>query len=336
MNDNNGQNSIKQRYANLDVIKGVCILMVVFTHYDWSDRQRLILLFPFWIAMAVPVFMVITGYVSALSYNRTGSFDLKSAYKPTIIISKCLRYTIPFIPAFIIGALAQVIGKHKGFSIIGLVLDFIKGGYGPGSYYFPIMIQLMFILPIVYYFIDKYETKGLIVCFVFTILFELACKIINISDGFYRFLAFRYIFIASFGCYLYGTKCQRNKAYWVACLLGIVYIILFEYIGIRHIFINDAWDGTSVFAVLFILPIVRFAIGKKDMTNKVLELLGKASYNIFLVQMVYYLAASEMYKYVAFVPLRIIINMVVCCLVGVVFYKIENPITNKIIKKIRG
>lgn len=67
MSENIGQKDASQRYTNLDVVKGICILMAIFTHYDWSDKQRILLLFPFWIDMAVPVFMVITGYVSALS-----------------------------------------------------------------------------------------------------------------------------------------------------------------------------------------------------------------------------------------------------------------------------
>ncbi len=121
------------RYSNLDVIKGICILMVVFTHYNWEDKQRLVFLFPFWIDMAVPIFMVVTGYVSAVSYKRKGSYSIKRAYKPGLLLSKCLRYIIPFIPAFIVGILLHIFGKHESFTMIGVIKDFITGGYGPGA-----------------------------------------------------------------------------------------------------------------------------------------------------------------------------------------------------------
>ena len=35
----------------IDVLKGICIIIVVFTHASWPDAQRLKLLFPFWIDM---------------------------------------------------------------------------------------------------------------------------------------------------------------------------------------------------------------------------------------------------------------------------------------------
>ena len=194
----------------------------------------------------------------------------------------------------------------------------------------------MFIIPIIYYLVDKYELNGLIVCFLINILFEILCKVVSLQDGYYRLLSFRYIFIVSFGCYLFKSNCIKNVTFWIAGLLGVAYIIIFKYLETNHLFINEAWAGTSVLAVLYILPIVRIFIKNKRIHNNLLELLGKASYNIFLVQMVYFIASSRMYNYVSFVPLRIVINIIICCSIGVLFYKIENPITSKIIKKISG
>lgn len=66
---NNSVNSAN-RLQHLDFYKGICILFIIITHYNWTDQQRLAYGFPFWIDMAVPIFMVITGYVSALSKKR--------------------------------------------------------------------------------------------------------------------------------------------------------------------------------------------------------------------------------------------------------------------------
>lgn len=64
--DGNGSN----RIVILDILKFICIVMVIVTHYEWTDEQRRQLLFPYWIDMEVPVFMLISGYLGAMSFER--------------------------------------------------------------------------------------------------------------------------------------------------------------------------------------------------------------------------------------------------------------------------
>ena len=91
----------KPRLSHLDVFKGICILFIIITHCNWTVQQRLWLLFPFWIDMAVPVFMIITGYVSAMSATRK-RYGLKEAYSPKEILCKWLRFVVPFIPVWLV------------------------------------------------------------------------------------------------------------------------------------------------------------------------------------------------------------------------------------------
>ena len=67
--DNNKEKQLG-RNSVIDIIKGICILFVIITHYQWTNEQRLMLLFPFWIDMAVPLFMIFSGYLSALSFYK--------------------------------------------------------------------------------------------------------------------------------------------------------------------------------------------------------------------------------------------------------------------------
>ena len=70
---------------------------------------------------------------------------------------------------------------------------------------------------------------------------------------------------------------------------------------------------------------------KCNIRCKVLELLGKASYNIFLVQMFYYCyVANVVYSVIHNRMLQLIINICICVLGGIIFYVIEVPITEKI------
>ena len=55
---------IKKRIDFLDYLKAICVIMVIITHYDWADKDS-----PFFtmlINMAVPVFMIISGYNFAM------------------------------------------------------------------------------------------------------------------------------------------------------------------------------------------------------------------------------------------------------------------------------
>ena len=54
-----------KRNQFIDVLKGICIIFVIITHYNWSNAARLKYFFPFWIDMAVPIFMIISGYENA-------------------------------------------------------------------------------------------------------------------------------------------------------------------------------------------------------------------------------------------------------------------------------
>lgn len=80
-----------------------------------------------------------------------------------------------------------------------------------------------------------------------------------------------------------------------------------------------------------------FLMRPNNLKNSILELLGRASFNIFLVQMIYYLFAPK-YIYpllnnnlVFCVP----VSILTCCLVGIGFYMVETPVAKTIVKKIK-
>lgn len=62
------QEGKKQRIEFLDYLKAVCVIMVIITHYGWEDKTS-----PFFtmlINMAVPVFMIVSGYNFAMSNRK--------------------------------------------------------------------------------------------------------------------------------------------------------------------------------------------------------------------------------------------------------------------------
>lgn len=188
-----------ERNRTLDVIKGLCILLVIFTHSAWQDNQRLTFLFPFWVNMAVPVFMVISGYVSSLSMKHRKVESIGSAYQLTQLVPKLIRYTVPFLLAFIIEEVAFLIGDFLGvhtatISIKSVVSTFLAGGSGPGSYYYPIMFQFVFVFPIIFFIIRKHDYRGVIICLIVNGVYELLKWAYGMNEECYRLLLFRYFF----------------------------------------------------------------------------------------------------------------------------------------------
>lgn len=84
---------------------------------------------------------------------------------------------------------------------------------------------------------------------------------------------------------------------------------------------------------LFIIPVSEPIILNK-MSNRFIETLGRASYDIFLCQMVYYYSgAGVIYIFVSNRWLQLIINLIVCISAGLLFYYIETPITKIVYDK---
>ena len=320
----------------IDVLKGICIIFVVFTHASWTTEQNLKLLFPFWIDMAVPFFMLVSGYVYTKSFQKNEIETLDSAYNKKYLLKNLIRYTIPYLIAFLIDFCAQAIlyirnpTGIKRFLVHEIAL-FLQGGNGPGSYYYPEMIQIMFLFPIIYVLVRKYNLKGVLTVAFATFFLEVLKFPYMENEGQYRLLLFRYFMLLAFGSYFAMNKMNRKN--WILLFVGFCFIILFRYTNYKPK-IFKWWTGTSMFPVLFIIPIFGFLV-EKNIRFAPLEKVGKASYNIFLTQMVYYCYLYWKIKGIfANVYLNALVSIVICVIIGIVFYEIENRITKAITEKV--
>ena len=286
--------------------------------------------------MAVPFFMLVTGYVYTKSFQKNGIETLDSAYNKKYLLKNFIRYTIPYFIAFAIDFCVQVIlyirnpTGIKRFLVHEIAL-FLQGGNGPGSYYYPEMIQIMFLFPIIYALVKKYNWKGVLVVAFATFFFEVLKFPYMENEGQYRLLLFRYFMLIAFGSYFAMNK--MNRKHWILSVVGFCFIILFKYTNYSPK-IFKWWTGTSMFPVLFIVPIFGFLVGK-NIKFAPLEKIGKASYNIFLTQMVYYCYLyGKIKEFLVNVYLNAVVSIAICVIIGIVFYEIENRITKKVTAKV--
>ena len=96
------------------------------------------------------------------------------------------------------------------------------------------------------------------------------------------------------------------------------------------------WTNTSVFAVLWIVPLTYWLFLKVDVKNELLEIFGQASFEIFLVQKVYYWGLVRyVYKLIDNSFLQLMLGLIISLVFGVVYYKIENPIQKKVVSWVK-
>lgn len=326
---------MKQNHT-VNTLKGIAILMVVFTHYSWTEEERLNPIFPFIINMAVPIFMIISGYVGALSFERNKIESLSAAYGFSHIYQKLIRYTVPYVLIIIWEVFDCNIHLGKSWDgYLGKIRWILNGTFGQGSYYYPMLIQLIFLFPIIYFIIEHNEKKGLWICFIINLIYEVLKWSYELNEKCYRLLIFRYIFLLATGVFASKYSLSIGTSI-ILTAIGGMFIGLTAY-DIYSPRIITYWVGTCFIAVLWVVPFLVYLLRNINMRCPPLELLGKASYNIFFIQMVYYLSYREMvFKQFHNRNVEIIAGIVLCIAIGLLFYAVEKPLTMWIISKTKA
>lgn len=326
---------MQQRNHFFDLTKGISILLVIFTHYAWTDSERMLFLFPFWVDMAVPIFMIITGrlWTNSIMNKYESPFG---GWSLDYLIKKIVVFSIPFLIAFFVEFVAYTIfygldGTFNFFTVLA-------GGIGPGSYYFPVLLQLLLVFPIILYIIRKWDYFGLWMCFGVCFIYEVVKVAYQMNEECYRLLALRYIFIIAVGVYsAIGKKRILMRTKVMALGVGALFIVLTYYTEYKpRIF--TLWTSTCMVSCLYIIPLfsLMYRFGK-NLKCWFLEMLGKASYSIFLVQMVYYYCADQfVYELVESKGIRLTINFFVIILVGLLFDYISGKIVRAVNKGLNG
>lgn len=323
----------------IDLLKGICIIFVIVTHFSWRDEEKLQYYFPYWLNMAVPIFMIISGYVYAFSFRKHKIETVSDAYSLKCVVPKIVRYTVPFAIAYIIEIVYMIMtGRFVAEEgvILNLVSNFIVGGYGPGSYYFPLMIQFIFVYPIIYFIVRKHDFKGVIIVGVLNAIFELIQYSYHLSYSSYRLLILRYILLIAVGCHISREDFKMRKVVMIiSFVVGALFIYKCNFMEYEPRIITH-WTKTSYLACLYILPIATIMILKlKSVRFIPLEFLGKASYNIFLAQMVWYHFGFKWLGTVVEDRLMLLaVDILICIIAGILFYFAEQPVTRFVDKQV--
>ena len=319
-----------KRNLNIDFMKTIAILSVILIHMT-STSQELALLAPLHYLLAMPIFMIISGFNSAKSYSYKNYSNVKEYYDWQKLFKKIIKLWIPYSIVFIIQLLIIFISGNQ-LSLTQLITGFFTGGFGPGGYFMLILIQGILITPLIYKLMEKNNNIGLVTMFVISTVTELMCKIVNINPDIYRILIVRYIFAIAIGIWMAKNKNIKNYL-WISCLsiLSVIYIVSVQYYG--KIYLTEyMWTAEHAPAYFYVSLIVFVGLHFYDL-NKLgrigifVTLIGSKSYYIYLAQMIYFMLPITYSDSNIMIVLQIVLGFVACILGGVVLEAISKKIT---------
>lgn len=332
------QESKKSYFEQIDFIKALAITSVIVLH-TISPERLLDIFTPFHMWQAVPAFMMLAGMTSTLSIRslaaRPDRAPAANRWKKKLL-GYVRRLIVPFTAIWLVQAVLLLVLQKDDLNTI--LTAYFLGGLGPGSYFTPLFIQHLLIFPLILALKNRltpYPHYGVIFGFFAACLFlEWLCLSLNISDSLYRLLYVRYIFAAILGSYLVTHPFSRPVVLGGA-LASAVYIAHNGYFSGKNYLIDHVWGIQHAPDYFYTLLIVislwnLYPWLANSRTQNILDI-GKASYHIFLVQMVYFYGFS--------VPLRdllhnygvyLICNLIICLLGGYGFYKLNLTLEQKL------
>ena len=328
---------ISKRSINIDVIKGLAIISVILLH-TYDGFLLLGTGAPLHIWQAVPVFMILQGLNNGNSYQRRGFENLRDFNEPNYFYQKLKRLLFPFIIFFIIQTIYLRFDTPDYFFNENHLQRLLTGGRGPGSYFVPLTIQAQILLPLLFVAAKKNVKAMLAGSFVISTLLEVFSLAVGMNEELYRILIIRFIFALALGIALAILEDDyfKTRTYHILTAISVVYIIGVMYFNWDFI-MEKFWHSQHApgfFWPLFLVIYLKNANMSAD--NKILEkiaLLGKASYHIFLVQLFYFWKPVIEESPELPTIFDSIVNVIVCGVIGIIFYELEQLLWKKIEKR---
>lgn len=318
----------------LDTIKCVMIFNVIFDHLPWQIEKNQVLIFPYFVKMAVPVFLLITAYLRTKKAEKE-KFSLQSLLKESV------HLLLPYL--LVIGFhifWRQIYTVERFSSFTSFLKWFFSRAAGLGSYYVPVLLQVLFLFPLLISLFKKNKFLALFFCFVSNFLFEAIFYFFPILFNLnpypfqylHRILCLRYLFVVGLGIFLAYEDLQSKFSVYRALLLGAGGALMI----FVHSFVNPftwfySWKATSFLCVPFAYALLFFAMKYgQTMKESIFSKLGQASYYIYLVQIIYFTLFMPLLekRYAISMLTNAVLAFVFSFTLGYVFFLLHRKVLN--------
>lgn len=316
-----------RRLLAIDLIKGLAIISVIILHtVSLHVLYQTAALFHIW--QAVPVFMCLMGLNGISSLRRRGMHSLRDLYSRDYFAARFDRIIIPFLLAFACTALVAGLTHRSHYDAFMFLGELPIGGPG-GNYFIALVIQYALLIPLIYWGLRRWPKRALLLCLAIDISFEIAAPRIALFHShpyLYSVCSLRFLFLVGLGGVIAGlSTSQLLSSWWLwagallsTAYLGLIYadghVVLFGEAAYRgQIFLIDFYPLLMVVLGMRLLP----SVARGRFTRGIAEL-GRASYHIFLVQIIWFGALMwAAGSWAALLP-----NLAATLTVGLIFYRL--------------
>lgn len=293
---------------------------------------------------AVCIFLVMSGYLMSGSLDRS-EHPFKQWYTLRNLTSRILRFYLPLVPVFLLALLYKIFILGKSYSLLEVIVRFFLGGFRPGGYYVAILVQLVLLFPVIHWVVRKYKFKGVLICVLFTFLYDTLATKLGMNDVLYKFLIFRLTSHIAFGVYAkYADFNKEKMRNFTMFAIGLAYAICCVHTNVYRPTIFFQWQEASFPTAFLLYPVIMWFIsefGHIKYTGSKLSghtlTFANATYHIFLVQLLYYTTVGFAFnEYVNNAAITLWLNVVITVPLGILYFKAISPLENKITSKMRS
>lgn len=285
-----------EHYSSIDFLKGLAILGVITMHstsyHIYGPLIEVILM------QSVPTFLILMGTVGAMSLNEKG-FGWQTYFPKRI-----RRLVVPLIPIFFVTTLISIVfGKQMYLGWGNLIGELPLSG--PGAYFVALALASIVIIPALWRIARKSSMATMLVgSFLISLNLELFPQ-----PGFLAMI-FRNLFFFAIGIYLATVVAKREVPKILISGIVISIILVFGFTQYQVFDIETLYGNclTALFTCGVILVVVF-----RNLSWKPIGLLGKASWHLFLTQMVVLLVFNR----------GLILNLIVILPIGLGFYYLD-------------
>ena len=321
MEDNMGTN-FKRIYI-IDYLKALAIIFVILIHsLPESTKSNFIVVYVF--RMAVPIFILVSGYNYAMSITRKKHISAWYAWPQ--FFKKIVELIIPFFIVYCL-YIAMTFANGQSITLRRLYRVFLLATYGQGSYYLLLIIRLMVFFPLFYIIIKRYREKGVLFIALTELTLTVLTWIFPIPVHLFRISSFRYFTMLALGCYtfIYKEKLIKSKFLMLSFLVGVGYLLAFCFLQLNTAICKyTPWENTNLFTCLYIYPIFYLALTnlnnwkiKNRYIHNIIVEIGQSTWYILCVQMIWFWKSGALYLRLKLpTVLQLIVNVVVACFFG--------------------
>lgn len=336
----------KRYYPQIDFLKGIAITSVILLHSASSPILARVYA-DFYIAQAVPIFIILSGLIGYIIFQCNPFKTLNQVYSKDFFLKRISRYIFPLVLIYVIDLIYMYLSKIPLTNdVITRIITLQLPTAGPGNYYISIIMQIIIISPVLFYVYSKKPFATLVTMVALNATFEFLGPYIPYAIYYVSFL--RYFAAFALGMYLSKEFVQKqeikltkksNLPLIVLIFLSAVYMFTFHITDFA--FFRPEWNAQNLFTFSYaILPIAIVlstypVLSKLALFTSKVRLLGRASYHIFLVQILYFGTGLNNFFLLESSPLLIIgvvsimANLTITITFGLLFYFLNQKLIKR-------